>query len=171
MRLIITEIPEDGLEEDLDMSLSLGDVAIEGDVHVSFKALRLGDKVLVNGNAETKASLTCSRCLKEFLYPINVAFEAEYVPLKSFYKGVEYELKKEDLDVSFYERDEIDIKDLVREHLLLTLPMKPLCMPECRGFCQRCGKDLNEGFCGCETEEIDPRLVPLESLKRRLLSG
>jgi uncharacterized protein len=49
----------------------------------------------------------------------------------------------------------------VRELALLDVPMRPLCRPDCQGLCMNCGQNLNEGDCGCEEEEIDPRLEAL----------
>ena len=58
----------------------------------------------------------------------------------------------------------LDVDQLVTEDILLDLPSKFLCSPNCRGLCPRCGKDLNEGDCGCEREDVDPRLAVLKEL-------
>ena len=53
----------------------------------------------------------------------------------------------------------LDVDELVTEDILLDLPSKFLCSPDCKGLCPRCGKDLNEGDCGCRREDVDPRLA------------
>lgn len=58
----------------------------------------------------------------------------------------------------------LDVDQLVTEDILLDLPSKFLCSPDCKGLCPRCGKDLNEGDCGCEREDVDPRLAVLKEL-------
>jgi len=58
----------------------------------------------------------------------------------------------------------LDLDELLREDILLDLPSKYLCSPDCRGLCPKCGKNLNEGDCGCDRREIDPRLEVLKSL-------
>ena len=57
-----------------------------------------------------------------------------------------------------------DLDELLREDILLDLPSKYLCSPDCKGLCPKCGKNLNEGDCGCDRKEIDPRLEVLKSL-------
>jgi len=149
MQLVVSHIPEGGSEQELEMSVTLLDDAIKNDVQVFLRAFKVGDKVLVNGKAETGVSLICSRCLKEFPYPMEVEFETEYVPFREF----TVDGKREELDLCFYKDDKIDIEGLVREQLFLALPMKPLCKPDCAGICPKCGKGLNEEICGCN--EID----------------
>lgn len=58
----------------------------------------------------------------------------------------------------------IDLSELVRQLLVLNLPARSLCRPDCRGLCAQCGADLNHGECRCAREEIDPRLAPLREL-------
>lgn len=167
MRLTISSIPESGIEEELKFPIALNNVVLEEDVQVFLKASRFGDKVLVDGRATSMASLVCSRCLKKISFPVKMRFNVEYIPYREFAEEDEHELTREELDVSFYRDDEIDIRDLVREQMLLAIPMKPLCGSNCQGICSKCGKNLNEASCECSTEEIDPRLAPLKSLKDR----
>jgi uncharacterized protein len=74
-------------------------------------------------------------------------------------------LSANDLSVSYYGGDEIDVSPIVQEQLILALPTRPLCDPECRGLCSQCGASLNAGDCGCVIEQGDPRLAVLRSLK------
>ena len=60
--------------------------------------------------------------------------------------------------------ERLDLNELLREDILLDLPSKYLCSPDCKGLCPKCGKNLNEGDCGCGTGEVDPRLEILKSL-------
>ena len=68
--------------------------------------------------------------------------------------------------VGYYQGDRLDLGEVVREQVLLGLPLKPLCREDCQGLCPRCGKNRNAGPCGCtpEEEEGDPRLEPLRKL-------
>jgi uncharacterized protein len=66
------------------------------------------------------------------------------------------------------EADKIKLDDDVRDFALLSIPMKKLCKEDCKGLCVKCGKDLNEGPCGCKTEDVDPRWQPLTELKNKL---
>ena len=61
----------------------------------------------------------------------------------------------------------LDVTEVARQHLLLALPMVPVCRPDCRGLCPRCGANLNERECGCQRDEVDPRLAPLRNWRPR----
>jgi DUF177 domain-containing protein len=76
------------------------------------------------------------------------------------------ELAPDDLEVDFYQADVLDVAGLLRSETDLALPMKPLCRPECRGLCPVCGGNRNLTECRCETRVTDPRLAPLEALRR-----
>ena len=62
------------------------------------------------------------------------------------------------------ENESIELDDLLREDILLELPTKFLCKPDCKGLCPQCGKNLNEGKCGCSARQVDPRLEILKKL-------
>ncbi|MBI4686926.1 MAG: DUF177 domain-containing protein [Nitrospirae bacterium] len=166
MQIIVSEIPDNGLEYELDIPVALLNEAVRNTVHVYIEIQKFGDKVLVKGNAKTKLQVACSRCLKESPYPLDISFDIEYIPLAEFSDIDEHELRKTELDISFYKDDEISIEELIKEQLLLAVPMKPLCSPDCKGICPECGKDLNDGACECKTEKIDPRLAVLKKLKK-----
>ena len=58
----------------------------------------------------------------------------------------------------------LDVDEFVYSEVILDLPSKHLCEPDCKGICPNCGKNLNKGECGCETHEVDPRLAKLMEL-------
>lgn len=165
MRLNISDIPEDGLTEELDLPVEVREGAGPETAHVFVKVKRFGKKVLAEGTVTITVSLNCSRCLKAVSYPVETKFSEEYNPAEDLDKEEEQELTDRELDLSYYINDELDISGLIREQVLLSVPMKPLCAEECQGICLKCGKDLNEGACGCKTEELDPRLAPLTKFK------
>jgi uncharacterized protein len=59
----------------------------------------------------------------------------------------------------------LNLAALLWEEFSLALPVKPLCRPDCKGLCPECGKNLNEGACGCSPDTGDPRLAALRQLK------
>ena len=75
------------------------------------------------------------------------------------------ELEEEDLDLSFYEGEEIDLSPLVQEQIILALPTRPLCRESCKGLCPQCGVNLNVQTCTCATVVDDPRLEVLRTLR------
>jgi uncharacterized protein len=70
-----------------------------------------------------------------------------------------------DLDVDAITSDELDLKEVVREQILLNLPEQEFCGEDCKGLCQKCGTNLNLIDCKCEETEIDPRWAALKNLK------
>jgi len=168
MRLIVSDIPEEGLEKELELPIMLDD-SIKPDIaNVSLKIFKFSKKVLIEGTIHISVTLLCSRCLSDFTYPVNVAFNEEYNPVEETAEDDENELSGKVLDLSFYYNDEIDLQELIKEQVILSVPMKPICIEKCRGICSTCGKDLNKETCQCKTEEVDPRLAPLLKLKETM---
>ena len=148
------DIPEKGIDlkitdtiENLDSNGE--NILLTEPVTLKANVKRIGTKVLVKGIIQTLVQLECSRCLEDFLFHIDEPFTATFLPSEERPKDPDLELESEDLDVSFYEGKMIDFSELVREEILLALPMNPLCRVNCRGLCPECGKNLNEGKCYC----------------------
>ena len=134
---------------------------------VSVVASRRDDKVRFRGNLRTNVEALCDRCLQPLTVPLEVDFETQYAPAGAEAVTEEVaELQADDLDFAVYEGDSIDMDELVREQVLLTLPMRLLCREDCKGLCPTCGADLNRETCNCEQKEIDPRWAALAPLKR-----
>ena len=89
--------------------------------------------------------LPCSRCLEPFTWPVDAAFDLRYQPRTTNTGEGEREVEEDDLTTAFYENDEIDLGQLMREQFYLSLPMKPLCRDDCKGLCPQCGTNLNRG--------------------------
>ena len=100
--------------------------------------------------------------------PVAAAFDLLFLPASESDEGGEREVAEEDLGVSYYRDDVIDLAEVIREQFYLALPMKPLCREECHGLCAVCGRNRNRETCSCETEWVDPRLEPLRKLRKQL---
>ena len=127
---------------------------------------RDGDDVVVTGELEATLPLTCSRCLEELPVTINVPIDVRHLPRPAVVDDAE--LGADDLDLDFYDNDELNLGALVETETTLALPMKPLCRPECRGLCSVCGANRNVTACACPMRPPDPRLTPLSDLASRL---
>lgn len=126
-----------------------------------------GDAFGVSGRLVTRLELACGRCLEPFEVPVDTTFELRYVPFSENTGEEEQEVLEDDLTTAFYREGMLDLTELMREQLVLTLPMKPLCSDACRGLCPTCGTNLNRNECGCSPTWEDPRLAPLKSLLAR----
>ena len=127
---------------------------------------RDGDDVVVTGELGATVPLTCGRCVDEFRVAVQTSVDLRYLPRPAI--ADDAELGADDLDLDFYDNDELNLSALVETETTLALPMKPLCRPDCRGLCPVCGVNRNTTACSCETRPPDPRLTPLRDLASRL---
>ena len=127
---------------------------------------RDGADVVVTGQIDATVPVVCSRCLEEFRSEVRPVVDARYVPKPAADHDVE--LGADDLDLDFYQNDELNLSALIETETSLALPMKPLCRSDCRGICPVCGVNLNATRCACERRPPDPRLAPLRDLAARL---
>lgn len=132
---------------------------------VTGRIRRSGHEVRLQGEIRARAEVDCDRCLKQVALPIETTFDVTYVPAADYVEGEAAELQEEDLAVSVYEDEAIDIDELVREQILLTLPARALCTEDCKGLCPVCGVNRNETACECESQEIDPRWGALKDFR------
>jgi uncharacterized protein len=114
-------------------------------VDVSF--YRLGADLFFRGQFGAAVAGTCARCLETYPFTLREPFTFVLKPQVSH--AGEQELAAEDLSLSFYSGDEVDLAPLVRETMILALPTRPLCKDDCRGLCPHCGGNRNLGECGC----------------------
>ena len=119
------------------------------------------------GHARTTLEMGCSRCLEPYRVPVDAAFDLRYQPHSTNTGEGEREIEEDDLSTAFYENDQIDLGQLMREQIYLALPMKPLCADECRGLCPVCGTNLSKGACSCTHEWEDPRLAVLKTFNTK----
>lgn len=130
--------------------------------------LRAGpDGIRVRVRAEVEGLADCDRCLEPVAVPIRLDYRELYLtPEQAGPRGAGDD--GGDVRRIVYEGDAIDLSEGLRQNLLLALPMKVVCREDCRGLCPRCGRNLNEGECGCRVEDIDPRMEALRPLLEKL---
>jgi uncharacterized protein len=122
-------------------------------------------QVDVEGIIEAKIETECSRCLMPVVSTLELPFKVSYITEEHYTTEKDSELHGEDLDISLYDGEKIDLAELAREQILLNLPTQIFCRENCRGLCPKCGANLNESPCNCETKEIDPRWQSLRQFK------
>jgi uncharacterized protein len=131
---------------------------------VSGEIRQRNGRVKVTGRVKTRVQVECDRCLQLIELPINSQFMLEYVTAEAYQAQQAVELTQDDLDLSIFDGEAIDIDELVKEELLLALPDHLLCSENCNGICAKCGAIKNLAECGCDTHEIDPRWAGLKDL-------
>ena len=167
MMIRVSELEEQGLTVTDPRALE----PAFGDPSWRLEALSLqisadGADVLVQGRLAATVPQTCGRCLESFPARVDATVDVRLVPRPATKDNVE--LGADDLDVDFYDNDELDVTRVVANEATLALPMKALCREDCRGLCPVCGANRNVAPCTCDTRPPDPRLVALRDLASRL---
>lgn len=136
-----------------------GGPALTDGLEVHLEARRSGEDVLVRGTIGGAVDLACRRCL----VALRVEFEE---PVSLLYRPAGEGGMDEDETYVLPERGlELDLGPALREHALLAVPEFEVCREACAGLCPKCGADLNQARCGCETEETDERWAALRRLR------
>jgi DUF177 domain-containing protein len=138
------------------------DYKIVAPVDLQFDIFKDKQQFRLVGHMKTTLELPCGRCLEPFTLPVDQTFDLRYQPHAHNTGEGEREIEEDDLTTAFYENDEIDLGQLMREQFYLALPMKPLCSDDCKGLCPICGTNLNRGACDCSRNWDDPRLAALK---------
>lgn len=140
-------------------------VPVEGPVTADFDVERFDGEMRVSGEVGATLRLDCSRCLAPFDLPVRSEVEAIFASRDEDAEEEGRELGANDLEVQFLDAaGGTDLRGVIAEHVHLALPLKPLCSPDCRGICPRCGADLAGGACGCPPTATDPRWEALRKL-------
>ncbi len=117
-------------------------------VRGSFVVERSGDRVAVRGSVQSRVHLECARCLREFDFPMDVPLILYAERTGSTSREEQEELERDDF-MLFHDGRRLDLRESVREAMLLELPITPCCREDCPGLCPKCGAELSSGPCGC----------------------
>ena len=166
MKIVISEIPEEGLELDLKDDIQSDIVRIVTPVTSLLRFDKVEEDVLARGVLNSDVELQCSRCLKDFAMHISSQVNIVFHPAREIARSEQYQLKGDELDTEFYAGDSLETDDILREQLILNLPMKPLCSIDCKGICPQCGTDLSISGCNCNVREKDSRFEVLKKLTK-----
>ncbi len=157
MRLSTRKIPPEGL--DLDFAIPASSMAtglhkkdqffnlFENEVSCQFHFEIDKAEVFLSGNVQTNVKPVCDRCGDVFEKPLSIELSLTCSPEKGWHGSDSYQESDEGL--IFYTNEELDLTEIVREQVLLTLPMRLLCRPDCKGLCPHCGVNLNLGEHTC----------------------
>jgi uncharacterized protein len=143
------------------LKLEAEGVAFEDPVQVELTLTKNREQLICRGKITASVRLECSRCLAE--YRASLLSDLAFVIDLGENSGQE-ESEEEGYYLADPAATEFEIDDLVREAVLLSIPLKPLCSEECKGLCPSCGVDLNRSRCNCARESVDPRWDRLRGL-------
>jgi DUF177 domain-containing protein len=169
MIIRVSELEEHGLR--INQVEALGAVFADPSWRLDSVALDVeadGAEVFVRGRLSATVPLVCGRCAEGFSGKLGADVDVRLMPRAATADSVE--LGADDLDVDFYDNDQLDLGRIVENETTLALPMKPLCTDDCRGLCPVCGANRNLNPCVCDQRPPDPRLAALREFRARLTS-
>lgn len=116
-------------------------------------------RITLEGSTFLTLGIPCDRCLKA----TEVAFEIQFRKMIDF-NSLEADADEKQEIGNFITGYDLDVDRLIYNEILVNWPMKVLCQESCKGICRKCGKDLNEGSCGCDQTELDPRMAAIRDI-------
>src|SRR5512146_1426571 len=126
------------------------------------------DDIHVKGELATRLELACARCLEPVERDVTRSFDLLYRPRGSDAGHEELSVTDAEADIGYYTGDGLLLEDVLREQVLLAVPLKVVCREECKGLCPRCGQNLNQGACACPEPTEEVRWAALKDLKDKL---
>ena len=126
--------------------------------------------IRLKGDLSTRLELACARCLEPVMLDVQRDFELLYRPQGSDAGREELSVTAAEAEISYYEGEGVLLEDVLREQILLAVPLKVMCKEHCKGLCPHCGKNLNAGQCSCEEPVEDLRWNALKEIRGKLES-
>jgi uncharacterized protein len=147
-------------------------------------------EIRVTGQVKVRLQAECDRCLEAAGFPIDSSFELYYRPVTEGNLGVnannaarrgrhpeaanaaravrleEKSIDAGEAEMGFYEGDGLELNDVLREFVLLALPMQKLCDENCKGICPVCGQNRNQNECRCQSNAGDDRWAALKEIRK-----
>ncbi len=151
------------LDESEPLELEDESVRLVGPVTGKVRFRRTNQGILVDGRIEAPVELACVRCLEPFTSTVSFPLEEEFYPTVDVVTGIFLPETENEMIFPIDQNHQLDLREAIRQNLLLALPMQPLCKEDCAGLCPQCGKNLNEGPCTCQPPE-DERFSTLKDL-------
>ena len=121
-------------------------------------------EIRIRGRYTVEMTAECDRCLGRARYPMDARFDLFYRPASQIAREEEVSIDESETEIGFYEHGGIELAEILRERVLLALPMQRVCSDACQGICPVCGKNRNELPCDCKTAAADDRWGALRNL-------
>jgi uncharacterized protein len=106
----------------------------------------------------------CARCITPVEQPLEGDFDLLFRPAGADAIAGEHAITEDETEIGYYEKSGLSLEDSVREQVLLALPTRTLCRPDCQGLCPHCGADRNSAPCNCDDRPADPRWTALSAI-------
>ena len=124
--------------------------------------------IRLRGGYQGRVEVPCARCLTPVEIPVEGQFDLIFRPLGADQGAPERAISTSETEIGYYQNGGLALEDVLREQVLLSLPVRTLCRQDCKGLCPHCGRDLNSESCTCEAASSDPRWSALSNLGSRI---
>jgi uncharacterized protein len=126
--------------------------------------------IRLRGHFSGKFQVPCARCVEPVQIPLGGEFDLIFRPAQADSESPERSITAPETEIGYYQKDSLLLEDVLREQVLLSLPVRTLCKQDCKGLCPRCGENRNSRMCDCEEGPSDPRWEALAGLRGRIKS-
>jgi uncharacterized protein len=123
-------------------------------------------EVRIQGRLTVKLESECDRCLGRAEFPLDTCLDLFYRPSQSLNTADEVAIDEGEAEIGFYEGGGMELEDILREQIMLLMPMQRVCSPACKGICPVCGKNRNESACDCREEPVNDRWSALRKISQ-----
>ena len=157
-----------------DETFRAGQIDFAGDQLEQQSVLRAGGEaalvadspaeIRIQGRYQVEMAAACDRCLEPTRYPLEGSFDLCYRPVETIAREEEVGIDEAESEIGFYEGGGIELEDVLREQILLALPMQRICREDCKGICPVCGQNRNQAACNCKMEDAAGRWGALRNL-------
>jgi uncharacterized protein len=183
MEFKIVELEREAAEFDLNLAPGavelgeeaeqIGELATAGSAEVIHEHRGPKDVVAdirLRGRYAGQFRVPCARCIEPVEIPVSAEFDLIFRPIGADADAPERSITAPETEIGYYQKDSLLLEDVLREQVLLSLPVRTLCKPDCKGLCPRCGANRNLQTCSCEEGPSDPRWGTLSELRNRIKS-
>jgi len=120
------------------------------------------------GRFSTEIETHCARCLEAVDNAVAEQFDLVYRPQGVDARGDEASINQAETEIGYYQGEGLLLEDVLKEQILLALPVRQICNAGCKGLCPQCGANLNTESCHCVSTMSDPRWSALEDIRKKL---
>jgi uncharacterized protein len=183
MEFKISELEREPIEFDLELAPGAVDFGSEAEQEGDLAASGLAEvihehrgprdivaDIRLRGKFAGRFRVPCARCVEPVEIPLAADYDLIFRPVGADSDAPERSITAPETEIGYYQKDSLLLEDVLREQVLLSLPVRTLCKPDCKGLCPRCGENRNTDLCHCDENQSDPRWEALAGLRGRIKS-
>jgi uncharacterized protein len=183
MEFKISELEREPIEFDLELAPGAVDFGSEAEQEGDLAASGLAEvihehrgpreivaDIRLRGKFAGRFRVPCARCVEPVEIPLAADYDLIFRPVGADSEAPERSITAPETEIGYYQKDSLLLEDVLREQVLLSLPVRTLCKPDCKGLCPRCGENRNTSACHCDENQSDPRWEALAGLRGRIKS-